>query len=68
MCIVIARYDLCKVCHITNFEEKKYHTIINYGIIVLCLFSLTSLHYLIYGGLYHLMLEPCLGKTNLPGL
>lgn len=36
--------------------------------IMLCIVSLTSLHYLIYGGLYHIMLEPCLGKSTLPGL
>jgi hypothetical protein len=36
--------------------------------IILAISSLTSLHYLIYGGLYHIMLEPCLGKSPLPGL
>lgn len=68
VCVVIARFDLCRACSITNFDEKQYHPLINYGAIILSIFSLTSLHYLIYGGLYHLRLEPCLGKSTLPGL
>jgi hypothetical protein len=50
------RFDLCRVCHLTNFDENKYHPLINYSIVVLAIFSLTSLHYLIYGGIYHLKL------------
>ncbi len=68
MCYVIMRFDLCKACHLTNFDDKKYHPLINYGMIILSIISLTSLHYLIYGGTYHLKLQPCISKTNLPGL
>ena len=56
VCFVIAKFDLCKVCNLTNFDEKKYGVLLNYGFTNLALISLTSLHYLIYGGLYHLML------------
>lgn len=56
ICLVIMRFDLCRVCHLTNFDENKYHPLINYSIVVLAIFSLTSLHYLIYGGIYHLKL------------
>lgn len=68
MCIVIGRMDLCKACSLSDFYQKKFYPLLNYGFIILAIVSLTSLHYLIYGGLYHLRLQPCLGKSNLPGL
>ena len=68
ICIVIAKFDICKACSLTNFEEKKYYTLYNWGLINLAIITLTSFHYLIYGGLFHLMLEPCFGKSTLPGL
>lgn len=68
VCVVIGRLDLCKACSLCDFDSKKYYPLINYGFVILAILSLTSLHYLIYGGLFHLKLDPCLGKSTLPGL
>lgn len=68
ICVAIGRLDLCKACSLCDFDSKKYHPLINYGFVILAILSLTSLHYLIYGGLFHLRLDPCLGKSTLPGL
>jgi len=68
VCLAIARFDICKACSITDFDGRKYHALVNYVLVQLATCTLSSFHYLVYGGLYHLMLEPCIGKTNLPGL
>jgi hypothetical protein len=69
-CLFISRMDIVKTCsaNMGYLQVQRYYAFYNWGISMLILSTLVSTHYLIYGGMYHIMTEPCLGKTSLPGL
>lgn len=67
-CLILAKLDFCKALSLAKFEDRNYVSLYSWFLVNLSISSLTSCTYLIYGGLFHIGLTPCLTKTVLPGL
>jgi hypothetical protein len=61
MSVQICKLDLSKMmCDIKKTEINKYNKILSFIIVEMALSSLTSIHYILYGSMYHMVLQPCL--------
>lgn len=65
----ICRLDLSRVMtSIKATESNKYSKVLSYVFTEFGLASLFSIHYLLYGSLYHMQLSPCLKNPPLPSV
>lgn len=68
LCVVMAKLDFPKALQSCQFDDNIYVPLYSWVIANLALASLTSMTYLLYGGLFHLQLEPCISWTTFPSL
>lgn len=65
----IAKLDLSRTMHdAENNKNNKHSKVLSYIYTKMGLASLFSIHYLLYGSLYHMQLSPCLEKPLLPSV
>jgi hypothetical protein len=65
---VLGKLDFPKMLMASNIEEGNYHAIWNWVFVNLAIVTQAACIYLIYGGLFHIILEPCLEKAPCAGL
>jgi hypothetical protein len=67
--IQICKLDLCRVMtDIRKTDAQKYSKVLSFVYTELGFASLISIHYLLYGSLYHMILTPCLQNPALPSV
>jgi len=66
--IVLAKLDLPKAISLCDLDSNVYTPIYSWIFIQLSIASLTSISYLVYGGLFSLQIDPCISRTAIPSL
>lgn len=68
ICVVLSKLDFPKALQYCQFDDNIYVPLYSWIIANLGIASLTSMTFLLYGGLFQLQLEPCISWTAFPSL
>jgi hypothetical protein len=68
VCFTLAKLDFAKALQSCEFDDNVYAPLYSWLIANLCISSLTSMTYLLYGGLFSLTLDPCVTWSRYPSL
>jgi len=66
--LVLAKLDFPKAISYCEMDDNNYVGLYSWLIANLALSTLTSMTFILYGGLFKLQLDPCLSWTNFPSL
>lgn len=67
--IQICKLDFCRTMYeMKKVETNRYSKVLSYVFVELAMASFISVHYLLYGSLYHMVLTPCLKNPPLPSV
>jgi hypothetical protein len=66
--LVIAKLDFPKAISYCQMDDNNYVALHTWLIVNLGVSTLTSMVFILYGGLFELQLDPCISWTNFPSL
>lgn len=68
MVLVLAKLDFPKAVACCSMDDNNYVGLYSWLVANLAIATLTSMTFILYGGLFELQLDPCLSWTNFPSL